>query len=387
MDFNYDYKPFDEIRRLTRLPFSWLQRVHGQFTRRINPYGNPALWAVNKDVFADVFDMQRSVALTSTFKVFARSNGLIDMLEVFAGIAIICSGPEEDKLRFLFGLFDFGGKGELSEDEMTMLLDAVGGGFNRLGLMPNFRDDDIEYMTASVFTEESMESMGGGGGEGGGGLAGQTMAALQVDGFIEWMTTSEHPAQLVDQLKCVPMVEAVLGSLKRQIQALHALHQDPYGPQDLDGAPSTGGVGGGEAERDRDGAAEGGPASAASAASTAADPSLSSNGRSHRQGRRRRAVPYAFQHPTIKSYDAALRRDREGYNRSVTEPVTYHPYRRRARGHIFDPAALAFDEEVRVLVGPVVGHVDTDSAVILLEVRACQERGVGGGGTCSETDT
>eukprot|EP00947_MAST-08B_sp_MAST-8B-sp1_P002698 g2698.t1 len=210
MDFNYDYSPFDEIRRLAHLSLDWLRSVHARYRGRVNAYGSggsPALWAVNKEVFMDVFDMERSLDLQSTFKVFARSNGLIDLLEVMAGIAVICAGPLDAKLRFLFDLFDFGGNGELCEDEMAMMLDAVGGAFNKLGLVADFKDADIEFMAGTVFTDKR----------------GRTQDAVVLSGrggFNEWATTSEHSGQLLEQLNCVPIVEGIILALQSKTEAL-----------------------------------------------------------------------------------------------------------------------------------------------------------------------
>ncbi len=46
------------------------------------------------------------------------SNGLIDMIEFFTGMAIFSSSKTEDKLRFLIELFDFNANGYLLDTEL-----------------------------------------------------------------------------------------------------------------------------------------------------------------------------------------------------------------------------------------------------------------------------
>lgn len=50
------------------------------------------------------------------------SNGLIDMIEFFTGMVIFSNSRIEDKLRFLFELFDFNANGYLNDIELQFMI-------------------------------------------------------------------------------------------------------------------------------------------------------------------------------------------------------------------------------------------------------------------------
>lgn len=52
-----------------------------------------------------------------------------------------------NRLKFLFSLFDFGKKGDIVEDEMTLLMWAVVSAFSRLGLVKMPSEEELEYAT------------------------------------------------------------------------------------------------------------------------------------------------------------------------------------------------------------------------------------------------
>jgi hypothetical protein len=54
------------------------------------------------------------------------ASGLVNLLEVMSGLAVMCMGSVEAKISLVFELNDFNGQGSLSYDELVLLLYLVG---------------------------------------------------------------------------------------------------------------------------------------------------------------------------------------------------------------------------------------------------------------------
>lgn len=71
-----------------------------------------------KDIFYDTFDTDR--------------NGLVDALEILASIAMLSCMPIKDKIDFVYSLYDFNSSGDITIDEMTIMLRTVASGCGKM---------------------------------------------------------------------------------------------------------------------------------------------------------------------------------------------------------------------------------------------------------------
>ena len=71
-----------------------------------------------KGMFHNIFDTDR--------------NGLVDALEVLASMAMLTCMPIKDKIDFVYSLYDFNSSGDITIDEMTIMLRTVASGTGKL---------------------------------------------------------------------------------------------------------------------------------------------------------------------------------------------------------------------------------------------------------------
>mgnify|MGYP003334183303 CR=1 FL=1 len=71
-----------------------------------------------KGMFHNIFDTDR--------------NGLVDALEVLASMAMLSCMPIKDKIDFVYSLYDFNSSGDITIDEMTIMLRTVASGTGKL---------------------------------------------------------------------------------------------------------------------------------------------------------------------------------------------------------------------------------------------------------------
>lgn len=91
---------------LTSLSLAKIRELHGGYKSICDNF------AINLTEFLSIFSSDEE-----TFKIFANKNGLIDALEIFSGLIIFSSAAPEEKIGFLFDLFDF------NEIQLISLLD------------------------------------------------------------------------------------------------------------------------------------------------------------------------------------------------------------------------------------------------------------------------
>ena len=93
----------------------------------------------------------------SSFKIWdTDDNGLIDALELFSGLTLMSDSSFEDKINFLFDLFDFNEVGVLSLVELEFMIDCcMLSIFKILKLPATVDNEDITAFINENFSENS----------------------------------------------------------------------------------------------------------------------------------------------------------------------------------------------------------------------------------------
>ena len=77
-------------------------------------------FSLNLTQFEQVFSSNES-----TFRIFDTDhNGLIDCFELFAGLVLFSDSGSEDKIRFLFDLFDFNNSLKISLRDLEFMIEC-----------------------------------------------------------------------------------------------------------------------------------------------------------------------------------------------------------------------------------------------------------------------
>lgn len=84
-------------------------------------------------------------------------NGVIDALELFSGLIIFSDAKFEDKLRFLFDIFDFNELSSLSiVDLELMITSCCNATFKMLGISESeVNEEDITEFLSKNFNDDS----------------------------------------------------------------------------------------------------------------------------------------------------------------------------------------------------------------------------------------
>ncbi|CAN0462542.1 unnamed protein product, partial [Laminaria digitata] len=120
--------------------------------------------------------------LSSTDRLFhaldSNKSGRISYDDFVVGLAVCCRGSLEEKMRFIFGVYDMNGDGLISRDELLLMLNQVprtllnmgaDGNEKQSGPSSNGSFDNDNIADGNGNTDGGRE--GGGGGEGGEGAA------------------------------------------------------------------------------------------------------------------------------------------------------------------------------------------------------------------------
>lgn len=92
-----------------------IRELHGGFRSVCDNF------AINLTEFESIFQSNKA-----TFGIFdTDNNGLIDALEIFSGIIIFSDSKAEEKIRFLFDLFDFNEIQSVSLMDLEFLIQSV----------------------------------------------------------------------------------------------------------------------------------------------------------------------------------------------------------------------------------------------------------------------
>jgi len=97
---------------LTNLSLPKIRELHGGFKSICDNF------AINLTEFESIFSSNEE-----TFAIFDDdNNGLIDSLEIFSGLIIFSSASAEDKIHFLFDLFDFNEIGTITLLDLEFMI-------------------------------------------------------------------------------------------------------------------------------------------------------------------------------------------------------------------------------------------------------------------------
>ena len=82
-------------------------------------------------------------------------NGLIDSLELFTGLALFSDAKLEEKIRFLFDLFDFNEVNSLSLQNLAFLLVLAGNvTFKTYHVLLEIEEDEVDTFLTNYFLSE-----------------------------------------------------------------------------------------------------------------------------------------------------------------------------------------------------------------------------------------
>ncbi len=209
------YTALDELRALSKYSVADLSLFHRWYCNYVNPRQSPALHGANIAQFAATFRnaSRDNPTIQALFSRFQRPNGVADMLEVFAGMCMICNGTDREKLAFLFNLFDFAGNATLVEDEVSLLLESVAGAFSSFGLIVMPAQHNLEFASGWMFTNRQT---------------GTARVVASFHDFQSWVAESPAARELLEILRCVPIVEAIL---RRFHSTVDRLLVDSFGPE------------------------------------------------------------------------------------------------------------------------------------------------------------
>lgn len=105
---------------------------------------------VNPEEFNDIFslicqDSLEHFALFDSWEV-----GKVDVTEVFAVIIVYCNATMEEKVPFLFDLFDFDHSKMISQDELVLLMLCTTRGLCKVVGKPRPATDSLEALLLTL---------------------------------------------------------------------------------------------------------------------------------------------------------------------------------------------------------------------------------------------
>ena len=100
---------------LIKLSLARIRELHGGFKSVCDNF------AINLTEFESIFSCDQQ-----TFAIFDDdNNGLIDALEIFSGLIVFSTAKAEDKVRFLFDLFDFNEMQTVSLLDLEFMIQSI----------------------------------------------------------------------------------------------------------------------------------------------------------------------------------------------------------------------------------------------------------------------
>ncbi|EGR29518.1 PH domain protein [Ichthyophthirius multifiliis] len=134
---------------LTNTALSKLREYHGSFKSVCDTF------AIEQSEFDQILGQpDKSDKLFSIWDT--DKNGLIDALELFSGLIIFSDGKFEDKLRFLFDIFDFNELNSLSIIDLEfMMISCCNAAFKMYGVDSEVNEEEISDFLGKHFNDDS----------------------------------------------------------------------------------------------------------------------------------------------------------------------------------------------------------------------------------------
>lgn len=130
-----------------------MREYHGSFKSVCDTF------AIDLSEFDQIFNLEKK---EEAFKVWdTDNNGLIDALELFSGLIIFSETNKfEDKLRFLFDLFDFNELNSLSVIDIEfMIISLVNAVFKICLIEAEINEEEVSDFLGKYFTDDSRTNI------------------------------------------------------------------------------------------------------------------------------------------------------------------------------------------------------------------------------------
>lgn len=155
------YRP-DSLRsltRLTRFSESELKRIYRSFKAEC-PTG-----VVREDAFRDIYGRffpsgaSASPYARYVFNTFSQAQtGLLSFEEFVLGLSVLARGSPEERMRWVFTLYDLDGDGKVTRDELALVVAAVHALLGRCA--PPLQDSDLRERVEVLFQKLDLNQDG-----------------------------------------------------------------------------------------------------------------------------------------------------------------------------------------------------------------------------------
>lgn len=120
------------------------------------------------------------------FEMFDFGPGRVFILEPLTLLTLFCDGVLDEKISFIFELFDFEKRGRLVHADMVMLIEAVTAGAHKLGIVENRATiDQVEDMALDMFRRADTN----------------LDETVSVTEFVEWAHTNVESLEMLRHFK------------------------------------------------------------------------------------------------------------------------------------------------------------------------------------------
>lgn len=142
----YKPRPIEELVKATRFSRKEIQHMYRGFKQEC-PSG-----IVNEQMFKEIYAQFFPQGECGNYAHFvfstmdSNSSGIINFEDFLMGLSILSRGTMDEKLRWIFNLYDLNGDGKVTKEELTLVVSSV---FDLMGKCTNpIIDDSIPKKTA-----------------------------------------------------------------------------------------------------------------------------------------------------------------------------------------------------------------------------------------------
>lgn len=142
----YKPRPIEELVKATRFSRKEIQHMYRGFKQEC-PSG-----IVNEQMFKEIYAQFFPQGECGNYAHFvfstmdSNSSGIINFEDFLMGLSILSRGTMDEKLRWIFNLYDLNGDGKVTKEELTLVVSSV---FDLMGKCTNpVIDDSVPKRTA-----------------------------------------------------------------------------------------------------------------------------------------------------------------------------------------------------------------------------------------------